>query len=325
MRKAVSVMVISGLIGSGAVWAAPTLVVEPTVFDIGRQAENKGEYPFKFTVKNEGDEELQISRVRPGCSCTKVELKKQNLAPGEVTEMTGTLSTKGIEGAMQKGIILTSNDPVRQTTVASVAVRFPINGQGLRLKGDPTSARVRQGALWAYVVVENCEPATAVKIEAMELPQGWDCQQPLPITVPPEEHASLVLTRQVGETTEPEPFEGLPFTLVTDSAKTPRVQGSLAFRPEARAPVVSTPAGEAGAKARWPMAKPAPQGPAPITAPLPMPAPGGAALPPGGVPPAAAPAAPAPVAPPAAAPAAPAPVAPPAAAPAAPTPAAPAP
>ena len=243
MRMSYAAVVSSSLLVWCSVWGGPVIVLEPPTFDWGRQAENKGEYTYTFTVKNGGDEQLQITRVRPGCSCTKVELKKQSLAPGESTEMTGALSTKGVEGAMQKGIILTTNDPLHQSTVANLAIRFPINGQGLRIRGTPTPARLRQDALWAYVMVENCEPDKPVQIQAMELPEGWDSPQALPVTVPAEDRISVVLTKPLGPKAEPQVFDGLAFTLVTDSAKTPRVQGTLAFRPETRATTVSAGAG----------------------------------------------------------------------------------
>jgi hypothetical protein len=271
MRMSHAAALSSGLLVWCSAWAAPSIVLEPATFDWGRQTENKGEYTYTFTVKNAGDEELQITRVRPGCSCTKVELKKQNLAPGESTEMTGGLTTKGNEGAIQKGIILTTNDPLRQTAVANLAIRFPINGQGLRLKGSPIAARLRQDALWAYVVIENCEPSTEVRIEGMELPAGWDSPQTLPIIVRPEDRMTVTLTRKTVDGVEPEAFDSLPFTLVTDSAKTPRVQGALAYSPETRITTVSAPAGQqaagtGAAPVRWPMAKPAPLV-APIMAP----------------------------------------------------------
>lgn len=162
---------------------------------------------------------------------------------------------------MQKGIILTSNDPLHQTVVANLAIRFPVNGQGVRIKGTPTPVRLRQDALWAYVIVENCEPDKPILVQAMELPEGWDCQQTLPISVPAEDRISVVLTRSVGANAEPQVFDGLAFTLVTDSAKTPRVQGALAYRPETRIGTVSAVAGpQAGgtgpAPVRWPMARP---------------------------------------------------------------------
>jgi hypothetical protein len=272
MRKGFLRLFVLASVAAGVVCAGPVLTLEPTIFEWGRQAENKENYPFSFTVKNTGDEELQITRVRPGCSCTQVDLKKQTLAPGETTEMKGVLSTKGIEGTLQKGIILTSNDPVRQTTVANLSIRFPINGQGLRLRGAQTSARLRQGALWAYLVVENCEPDTAITIEAMELPAGWDCPQALPMTVKPEDRITITLNRPLGSEEEPEPFDNLPLTLVTDCAKTPRIAGTLSYKPDTRSTAVSTAAGDTVAQVRWPMAKPVSLAPAPVTAPTPMPA-----------------------------------------------------
>ncbi len=267
-------------LGGMAGWAAPALVLEPTVFDWGRQTENKGEYPFTFVVKNAGDQELEITRVRAGCSCTKVDLKKDKLAPGESTEMTGVLTTKGIEGPVQKGIILTSNDPVHQTTIANLTIRFPINGEGLRIRGNPVWARLRDGALWAFAVVENCEPQTPIKVEAMELPEGWDSKQTLPVVVAPEERQTLVLVRNVAEDAAATPFDGLPFTLVTDCPKTPRVSGTLNYRPETFGAAAGTaaPQGEAP-KVRWPMARPAGLTPAPVTAPAADATPAPAAVP----------------------------------------------
>lgn len=248
--------------------SAPAIVVDPPTANLGRQVENKGEYNFRFTVKNTGDEVLQITRVRPGCSCTKVELKKTELAPGESTEMTGVLTTRGVEGLMSKGIILTSNDPVHATTVANVEVRFPYAGVGLVLRGNPTAARLRQGALWAYVTVVNCEPDREARIEAMELPEGWDCVQTLPVIVRAEDRMVIQLKRDVGEAIEPEAFSDLPFTFVTDSAKTPRVQGAITYKPVTKpismvSPAVSRGPEAKGPAVRWPMTKPVPGNPAP--------------------------------------------------------------
>jgi hypothetical protein len=185
--------------------------------------------------------------------------------------MTGALKTAGAEGAMQKGIILTTNDLLHPTTVANLAIRFAVNGQGLRIKGGPTSVRLRQDALRALVTVENCEPDKPILIEAIELPEGWSCQQPLPVTVRAEDRASVPLTRKLEGGAVAPAFEALPFVLVTDSAKTPRVQGTLTYRPEISATPVSAPTGApaagGGAPAvRWPMAKPAPLV-VPVTAP----------------------------------------------------------
>lgn len=271
----------AAVVGSGlalwcTAWGAPVLEVKPAVFDWGRQTENKAEYAFTFTVKNTGDEELRIDKVRPACSCTKVELKKQNLAPGESTELTGTLTTKGTQGIMRKSIHLTSNDPAHPTSLASLAIRFPFNGQGLRIQGGaPTAVRLRDEGLWAFVTVENCEPETAAKIEALELPAGWESPQKFPATIAAEDRFSFILKRPVEAGAEPQAFDGLTYTLVTDSVKTPRLQNTLTYRPAPppAAPKVSvTPPAAPAAAAPAPAAAAALQAGAPAVQPAPTPA-----------------------------------------------------
>ncbi|NLF31897.1 MAG: DUF1573 domain-containing protein, partial [Planctomycetes bacterium] len=247
---------ILGILIGGSLGAAPVLVLEPATYEWGRQTDNKGAYPFSFTVKNTGDEALVISKVRPGCSCTEVTLKKEALAPGESTEMTGVLTTKGTEGSMRKGIILTTNDPNRPTAVATLDIRFPIAGEGLRLRGNTVYCSLRDDAIRAYLVVENCEEATPLQIEAMELPEGWDCAQTLPVAVPPEERVTLVLSRPLVEGATVEPFENLAFTLIADSPKTPRLQGTLVYRPP-RSGTSLVPSPAVGGTAPVPAASPA--------------------------------------------------------------------
>jgi len=251
------------LVTGGFASGGPVLRLEPATYGWGRQVENKGEYAFTFTVTNAGDEELRIARVRPACSCTKVELKKQNLAPGESTQMTGVLTTKGTEGTMRKGIILSSNDPLHDTTVATLEIRFPLDCQGVRIRGTPVMAVLRQEALWAHVVVENCDPEQPAQVLAVELPEGWRCAQSLPVRIQPEERVSVSLTKTVNGTAAPAPFGNVAFTLVTDSPQSLRVQGTIAYRPDGTATVISapgTPLALGGSKApvRWPLSRPAP-------------------------------------------------------------------
>jgi hypothetical protein len=239
-------------------WGAPAVMIEPSTFDWGRQAENKGEYAYAFKVTNVGNEELQIASVRPGCSCTKVALKKQNLAPGESTEMTGSLSTKDIEGTLRKVIVLVSNDPTNPSAMATLAIRFPINGTGLRMKMAPSPVRLQPEGFSAHVVVENCEPDTVIRIEAMELPEGWGSLAPLPIEVSAEDHIDVIITGRVKPGAAGQAFDGVPFTVITSSPKTPRVQGTLTYRPAPPAPAPVAPAVPAGTPPSAPQAVPAP-------------------------------------------------------------------
>ncbi|MBN2449689.1 MAG: DUF1573 domain-containing protein [Lentisphaeria bacterium] len=240
--------------------ADPVLLLEPATYEWGRQAENKEVYEFSFKIANEGDSELEITNVRPGCGCTKVDLKKSKLAPGESTQMTGTLRTTGVEGKMNKGIILTTNDPKRKTAIAGLDIRFPFNCQGLRMKYTTYGARQQQDSLQVYVYMENCEAEAAIQIKAVELPEGWDCPDTLPLAVAAEDKQTLRLVRQLAPGTVPEPFDALAFKVLTDSDKTPEVTGSISYRPRVAASTRVTQEnaneGEARPAVRWPLTTP---------------------------------------------------------------------
>ncbi|MFM7339494.1 MAG: DUF1573 domain-containing protein, partial [Bacteroidota bacterium] len=75
--------------------------------------------PLKATIKikNEGNELLKISDVRPGCGCTTAPLDKKELNPGEIASMDVTLKLGATSGMMTKSITINSNDPQSATKV----------------------------------------------------------------------------------------------------------------------------------------------------------------------------------------------------------------
>lgn len=75
--------------------------------------------PLKATIKikNEGNELLKISDVRPGCGCTTAPLDKKELNPGEIASMDVTLKLGATSGMMTKSITINSNDPQNATKV----------------------------------------------------------------------------------------------------------------------------------------------------------------------------------------------------------------
>ena len=252
------------ILSAVVVRAAPKLELAPETYEWGRQEENKGLYEFRFVLRNGGDETLHITKVRPGCGCTKVDLRKDVLAPGESTEMTGTLKTAGSEGRMSKSIAMTTDDPLRPTSMATLSIWFPYAGVGLKPRYSPAAARLSNGTLRADVLLVNCETVTPVQVQAMELPPGWDCEGELPFTVGPEEEYTLRLFRPVAGDETPAAFEALKCVLRTDCDRKPSVDVGLAYRPSSRVDSLQTtirakdPDGAAAgtpqsaAQARWP-------------------------------------------------------------------------
>jgi len=74
--------------------------------------------PLKATVifKNEGTENLIITKVQPGCGCTAAKPEKDTLPPGDTTVMNVELRLGGSTGIFHKSITINTNDPQKTST-----------------------------------------------------------------------------------------------------------------------------------------------------------------------------------------------------------------
>jgi len=97
-----------------AVWcvpiqAEPVLTIEPAEFDFGYVPQNS-EISRVFQLRNAGDDTLLITKVVPGCGCTKTPLQKSTLAPGESTELEIIFSTRTYSGRITKRPRIETNE-----------------------------------------------------------------------------------------------------------------------------------------------------------------------------------------------------------------------
>jgi hypothetical protein len=89
---------------------APRLVMEKNIFDIGRiKAGTNLEVTFRF--KNLGKTNLEIRKIVSSCGCTNVKAKETTIKPGSTGEITGTFSSTGQKGTVNKTITVITNDP----------------------------------------------------------------------------------------------------------------------------------------------------------------------------------------------------------------------
>ncbi len=86
---------------AGASLAVPMPKMSETEFDFGRTAQH-GTVSHRFWIENVGDETLEITRVVPGCGCTKAPLLDSTLAPGKKTPLDIIFSTKSFRGIVKK-------------------------------------------------------------------------------------------------------------------------------------------------------------------------------------------------------------------------------
>ena len=79
------------------------------VHDFGDIKESDGSVSHTFTVVNNGELPLVISRAVASCGCTQPEWTKEPIAPGKTGEIKVTFDTSGRPGPFTKTISVYSN------------------------------------------------------------------------------------------------------------------------------------------------------------------------------------------------------------------------
>ena len=79
-----------------------------------------------FILKNEGNEDLIIERVRVSCGCVKTSISTKLIKPGKSAELKATFDTTGYDGKIEKDIYIKSNDPLEQGLEKKVTLYIEI-------------------------------------------------------------------------------------------------------------------------------------------------------------------------------------------------------
>lgn len=93
----------------------PRIIITPLTHDMGDIKEGD-KASRTYTIKNEGSSILNIKDVKVSCGCTVAKPKKNDLQPGESTELEVTFNSSGREGKQSKTVFIESNDPVNSNT-----------------------------------------------------------------------------------------------------------------------------------------------------------------------------------------------------------------
>jgi len=112
MRNASScfLLVLAALALQHAPAAAQVISVDPMSFDFGDMGQQQTR-TATVTVKNEGAGLLRILDVKADCGCTVPTLAKDQLGPGESTQIEIQFNSKLFFGTVIKAIKIMSNDP----------------------------------------------------------------------------------------------------------------------------------------------------------------------------------------------------------------------
>ena len=77
-----------------------------------------------FVIRNNGNEDLQIERVRASCGCTAAAPDKDVLTPGDSTTVKVTFDSNGRKGVQKKYVYVFSNDPKRKQVRLSFTTKI---------------------------------------------------------------------------------------------------------------------------------------------------------------------------------------------------------
>jgi uncharacterized protein DUF1573 len=96
------------MVTSVFVQAGPEILIPEPTYDWGKVCQNRT-VSHTFWVKSVGDDTLIITKVVPGCGCTKAPLRDSVLAPGDSTRLDIYFSTKSYRGYVTKRPYLETN------------------------------------------------------------------------------------------------------------------------------------------------------------------------------------------------------------------------
>ncbi|WP_176014490.1 DUF1573 domain-containing protein [Victivallis sp. Marseille-Q1083] len=109
--------------------AAMLPVTAEPVAAIASASHDFGEFPanlekrYAFTITNQGDDELQLGKIRSTCGCLAGKLSKTRLAPGDSAELPVVVKANSVSGEFSKVLYLETNDPSQRF------LRFLVRGQ----------------------------------------------------------------------------------------------------------------------------------------------------------------------------------------------------
>jgi hypothetical protein len=98
---------------------SPRLTCTERAFNFGERGSDET-VAHTFVLANTGREPLEIRGLQSSCGCMTAKVSQLQLAPGERVEVPIEIALKGLQGKIQKSILVRSNDPKRPNLVLTV-------------------------------------------------------------------------------------------------------------------------------------------------------------------------------------------------------------
>lgn len=112
------------IVASGSVVAGPMFEVSEYEYDWGKTCQH-ATVSHRFWIESTGDDTLVITKIIPGCGCTKAPIRDSVLAPGEKTPLDLFFSTKSYRGIVEKAPYFETNIDDRKVYMRIKAELIP--------------------------------------------------------------------------------------------------------------------------------------------------------------------------------------------------------
>ena len=95
----------------GGLRAQPALTLLQKGYDLGSIPEDGGTVSRVYTFRNSGNAPLVVVRAETSCTCTKADISKKPVMPGQEGPVTVTYNPRRQHGAFNKAISIYTNVP----------------------------------------------------------------------------------------------------------------------------------------------------------------------------------------------------------------------
>jgi len=115
--------------------AAPRMIIPESSFDFGFVPQ-QAKVSHTFWLKSAGTDMLKITKVVPGCGCTKAPLEKADVTVGDSTKLEIIFSTKSYKNQVSKRPKIETNEgePFKHVSIQTNVVSEPDNTYPIVLK-----------------------------------------------------------------------------------------------------------------------------------------------------------------------------------------------
>lgn len=151
------VIVVLTLLMTGTALAGSKVEVKSTDFNFGRVIQH-AQVSHLFWIKSVGEDTLRVTKIIPGCGCTKVPLSDSTIAPGDSVPLEILFSTRSFRGNVSKRPAFKTNAGPEKTylridaeMVVDPATVMPVTVEPFRLDVSQFTKKPRRRARFQII------------------------------------------------------------------------------------------------------------------------------------------------------------------------------